>query len=123
MNPRLSEERALELAKSSTEPAENAVVWSFDPLHRTPAPRPYKAAEWYPVWRGIRAPVLALYGSETWMVLDDLDDRHKAVPKLIAGVIQGAGHNLHHDQPSAVAATVRAWLQDSGKLPDGLTRI
>jgi pimeloyl-ACP methyl ester carboxylesterase len=65
--------------------------------------------------------VLAVYGSETWLVLEDLAQRHAAVARLKAGVIPNSGHNLHHDQPGAVASVTRAWLAESDRLPAGLT--
>jgi pimeloyl-ACP methyl ester carboxylesterase len=123
-NPRLDEAHALELATTASEPAEHgkpgAVVWRFDPLHRTPSPKRYNDEENLVFLRAIEVPVLALYGADTGWAHSDLGPRHAALRRLRVAGVPGAGHNMHHDQPALLARAVRSWLSDPTRLPEGL---
>lgn len=120
-NPRLSRAVAQELAGSFTEPhpKEPGLVWRYDPLHRTPAAKPFVEGEAKGLWAAIQAPVLSLYG-DAGMRPDDLADRHACLSALTFATLAG-GHNLHHELPEVVAGAVR-WLGEGleGGAPDGL---
>lgn len=120
-NPRLSPARALALAKTFTEPSDGGegVVWRMDPLHKTPAAKPFFWEEAVALWRAVEAPVLSLSGTESPWVPDRLDERHTYFRAVTRAQVGGAGHNLHHDRPELVAAAVDAWMQD-GPLPEEL---
>ncbi|MFO0723224.1 MAG: alpha/beta hydrolase [Myxococcota bacterium] len=121
-NPRVSSARALEIAGYGTEPHEGGgVVWRFDPLHKTPGGRPYGLAEWFAHWSMVTAPVLSLYGGESEWMLSDLAARHQQLKSVRVGLVDGAGHNIHHDRPEVVASALEAWiLGDRGALPAGV---
>lgn len=118
VNSRLPDARAVALAETMTEPAAagSGVVWRYDPLHRTPSAKPYLRAEAEAIWRRIRAPVLSLSGTESNFRLEDLERRHQTFVRLVAGEIEAAGHNMHHDQPAAVAKAVAGWISERGHL-------
>lgn len=122
VNPRLSAERALELASYGTEAhPSGGVVWRFDPLHKTPGARPFGASEWHHHWARVTAPVLSLYGAETEWMLGDLSDRHRQLPQVRVGLVPGAGHNIHHDRPELVTAALAAWIGgERHQLPAGI---
>lgn len=120
-NPRLPEARALMFAASFTEAVDGGVAWRFDPLHRTPAAKPFVFEEVAPMWRSLSMPVLSIHGTETHWLPDRLEARHRAVPHLVSALMPGAGHNLHHDRPELVAAAIAAWLEAPPRLAPGIT--
>lgn len=110
-NPRLARENAEVLAATFTEPAESGdgVVWCQDPLHRTPAAKPYFEAEAKTYWQALTMPVLSLYGENGWAP-DRLDERHATVSNLEARLVAGAGHNIHHEHPALVARILQDFV-------------
>jgi pimeloyl-ACP methyl ester carboxylesterase len=102
-------------ASSGTVPARSELrVWRMDPLHRTPAIKPVIRSELESVWSQLRLPVLSLWGAESRFRPDDLAERHRRVSQITVAHLPKAGHNLHHEQPEAVAAAVRAWAAGHG---------
>lgn len=125
-NPRLPKDRARRMAASFTEAADGGgVVWRYDPLHRTPAARPFGIDEVRHMWAAIEAPVLSLYGEHTPWSLPDIGARHVQLPQARCGIVAGAGHNLHHDRPEVIAAAAKAWLTGDrdGRLPAGIREV
>ncbi len=114
LNPRMPLERAVSLAATATQPVEGGVVWRHDPLHRTPAAKPFLREEAVSIWRGVRAPVLSLFGADSGFRPEGLEDRHRTFANVTTGTIEGAGHNIHHDRPDVLAAVVRAWTDAPG---------
>jgi pimeloyl-ACP methyl ester carboxylesterase len=109
-NPRLAPAIARELASTFTEAHEGGVVWKLDPLHRTPSPKAYLQVEIEPLWRAMTMPVLSVHGTESPWLAIDLDHRHACLPNVTVERVQGAGHNLHHEQPEIVAGLVTRWF-------------
>jgi pimeloyl-ACP methyl ester carboxylesterase len=102
-------------ASSGAEPDRGELrVWRMDPLHRTPAIKPVIRPELESVWSQLRLPVLSLWGAESRFHPDDLAERHRRVSQVRVAHLPKAGHNLHHEQPEAVAAAVRAWAAGQG---------
>jgi pimeloyl-ACP methyl ester carboxylesterase len=118
VNPRLPRERARELASTFTEPADEGegIVWCQDPLHRTPAAKPFLEAEARMFWSALTMPVLSLYGEHGWPP-ERLEDRHAAVPHLTSRVVRDAGHNIHHDRPELVAQILDDFVAE-GRVED-----
>ena len=115
LNRRLPESRALALAETLTEPVEGGVSWRYDPLHRTPAAKPYLQGEAEAFWRAIEAPVLSVHGTETGWRVRGLSERHTHFRNITTAVLPEAGHNLHHDRPDAVADFVKTWMNSPGR--------
>src|SRR5262245_1423325 len=72
--------------------------------------------EWLgPGWRHLRAPMLAVIGSEadTWGPLPEpiLATRLAHVPRLHRATVAGAGHFPHMEQPAATAALLLDFLE------------
>ena len=110
-NTRLSQKLAEELAGSFTEPMPNGeLAWKVDPLHRTQSPKAFLKEEIEPAWRALSMPVLSVYGSESPWVPEDLDFRHACLPNGKVVVVEGAGHNVHHEQPERIADLVTRWM-------------
>lgn len=119
MNPRLPRDRAERLAFTSTEEVPGGLAWRADPLHRTPAAKPYVYEEATALWQALRMPVWSLYGEDAGWYPDRLGERHRAVPRLTPGVVPGSGHAIHQDQPRLVAQAIVALGRGEG-LPPGI---
>jgi pimeloyl-ACP methyl ester carboxylesterase len=124
-NPRLSEDHARDLAASFTEDAGDgtgAVVWRFDPLHKTPAAKPFLLDEAAAMWRALDMPVLSLFARGSPFIFSDLEARHRMIRDVRIGTVEDAGHNIHHDRPEVIAAAIQFWMSGdrSGPLPAGI---
>ena len=93
---------------------ENGWIWKVDPLIATGF-GPFKPQWIGPNWKHLRAPMLAMIGSEpdTWGPIPEPTrlKRLSHVPQVEHAVIQDAGHFSHMEQPQAVADVVLAFLE------------
>ncbi len=122
-NSRLTPEHALELAHTFAEPAPDGdgVMWRFDPLHKTPSAKPYVLEEASAIWSALSMPVLSLYGSESPWFPTDLGNRLARMKDVRSGIVEGAGHNIHHDRADVLARAIRAHLSEpNGAFPQGI---
>jgi pimeloyl-ACP methyl ester carboxylesterase len=120
-NPRLSPERALWLAGHWAEAGEDG-RWHLliDPAHKRISALPYRVDEVLACWRRISAPVLWVEGNLTDMsqwwgqryTREEFEQRMQCVPRLQRQQLSPAGHMLHHDQPQALAALLKRFLDE-----------
>jgi pimeloyl-ACP methyl ester carboxylesterase len=116
-NPRLTPERAAFLVQHWGKQEDDGVVRRADPAHKVMRPQATREDEMLACWRAIRAPVLWIEGAESDAVAATrsrpgvYEERIGAMQSL-AGVerVEGAGHNVHHDQPEALAALIEKFL-------------
>ena len=112
-NPRLNHEFAFELARTGMK--QNATgkwSWKFDPLHRTTAPQPFYSEQAIEFLRRIKCPVLTIEGKESHQTKRrDKQKRFEAIADRRHGVIENAGHMVHHDNPEALACIVGEFLR------------
>jgi pimeloyl-ACP methyl ester carboxylesterase len=113
-NPRLSKEWLHYFVFHAARPIEGGWTWKSDPL-ATDGFGPWKV-EWIgPSWRQLRAPLLALIGSEpdTWGPLPEvvLAERLANVPQLSRATVPGAGHFVHMEEPAQTAEVLLAFLE------------
>jgi pimeloyl-ACP methyl ester carboxylesterase len=115
-NPRLTDERALFLARHWGKEEGGQVVLRGDPAHKIVNPLLYRYEEVRAVWQQVTAPVLWIEATESdtlkRMNLDPahLADRRAAFRTLRLVKMEQAGHMLHHDQPEALAAHIEQFL-------------
>lgn len=114
-HPRLGFGRALFLAEHLSVPAEGGRQWAYDPRHRLPFATLHRFAEWAACVRRITAPVLWVGSGQVFPPAlasepDGFAARLALLPQGSFVRIEGAGHNLHHDEPEKVAALVEAFL-------------
>jgi pimeloyl-ACP methyl ester carboxylesterase len=128
-NPRLPRDKALFLAGHWAETtAEGGARLRSDPRHKLPFPTTYRHDEAVAVWRQITAPTLWVAAADSsipkWLSnhpegeagADGLGEIRRRIAHLRDArlvVIPDAGHMLHHDQPTAVAAAVETFLGES----------
>jgi pimeloyl-ACP methyl ester carboxylesterase len=113
INPRLAREWLRYFLFHAARPVEGGFVWKVDPS-AAGGFGPFKP-EWIaPFWRRLRAPLLAVIGSEpdTWGPLPEplLRERLAFVARLERATVQGAGHFVHMERPRETADLLLAWL-------------
>jgi pimeloyl-ACP methyl ester carboxylesterase len=114
-NPRLTAERATFLAEHSLLAAANGAdgsehfVFAADPRHRWVNPVLFALEDAKACWRRISAPTLWVAAAQSAIMArldaqpDDYRERRDGLADLQEVIIEDCGHNLHHDQPQAVA--------------------
>ena len=117
-NPRLTAERAAFLVQHwGREEADGTVVRRADPAHKVVRPTPSRHDEAMACWRQISAPVLFVEGANSRAVTmlrskpEEYQTRLAAFQTLVdVARVDDAGHNIHHDQPEALAKIIEAFL-------------
>lgn len=119
VNPRLGAERAMFLAEHTARRlADGQIELACDPWHKVPSPFPYRVEEVMALWRKIECPVLLLVASHGFVEqrfgqdLEELGRRVSCFARVTVRRIDDASHNLHHDQPAAVATAIESFLQE-----------
>ena len=117
-NPHLTPERAVFLAQhwGQREP-DGSVTRRADPAHKFAAPMVISFEEACACWSGIEAPVLWVEGSESLNAENaardpDRSQARQAAYRTATGIerVPGAGHNVHHDQPEALARLIDGFV-------------
>ena len=117
-NPNLTEERAVFLVQHWGQPGpDGTVARRADPAHKFVSPVSLRFEESRGCWSQITAPVLWVEGAESSAAQNAARDPERYAARLsafqnLAGVerVQGAGHNIHHDQPEALAALIEGFV-------------
>jgi pimeloyl-ACP methyl ester carboxylesterase len=112
-NPRLRADFAIDLARAAMKQnSESKWVWKFDPLHRTATPQPFYTAQALEFLRRIECPVLLVDGAVSRQTRRrDKQERYDIIPHHRQVVIEHAGHMVHQDNPTELAAVVTAFLE------------
>ena len=119
-NPRLTPDRAAFLVQHwGREEPDGTIVRRADPAHKVMRPTPSRIDEAVACWRQISAPVLLVEGANSRAVAQQKSKPEEYAERLaafqsLAGVerIEDAGHNIHHDQPEALAKVIEQFLLD-----------
>lgn len=101
-NPELGDELGAFLVDKSTTAVEGGIQWTFDPLHKTFAPRPFDAARFGEVLEAIEAPTLVVSG-ENGFRLPDEKARVARLRSCEHVVIPDVGHMVHWFAADALA--------------------
>jgi pimeloyl-ACP methyl ester carboxylesterase len=111
-NPRLSAQRALDLASAGMRQNVNGKwIWKFDPLHRTAAPQPFYTAQALEFFRRIECPVLIVDGKESRQTQrTDKQERYDTIANHRRAVVERAGHMVHQDNPAKLAEVLTEFL-------------
>ena len=117
-NRRLTPERAAFLVQHwGREETDGSVVRRADPAHKVVRPTPSRLDESIACWRQITAPVLLVEGANSRAVAQQRSKPEEYEARLSAfqtleGIerIEDAGHNIHHDQPEALAIVIERFF-------------
>lgn len=108
-NPGLDDELGFELARHSTTRVEGGWVWSFDPLHRTRGPYPFRTDGFVEFLSALTMPTLCIDGEEGYRAPDQ-QRRRDALPNARFLELPGVGHMLHWFAPAATAEAIHGFL-------------
>ena len=118
-NPRLDQDKADWLAKHWAQPNAQG-QWEIlgDAAHKITNATLNHVDETLEIYARISAPTLFVQAggdslSQWWagkFTLDEFHERLRKVPHLTTGVIQDAGHMLHHDQPEELAQLIENFV-------------
>lgn len=117
-NPRLDEARASYLAEHlGAGDDDGQIRLAADPWHRLVNPVLYRLEEIMAVWRQVTAPVLWVTADDSFVLKDifsgdagQLRERVACFRDIREAVVADSGHNMHHDQPEAVARLIEDFL-------------
>lgn len=117
-NPRLTPARAAFLAEHSLVCVDkgSSLVFAADPRHRWISPVLYPLEEAKACWRRVSAPTLWVAGRESRIMKqfadhpDDYRERMACFAEVEERLIDDCGHNLHHDQPEAIAEMLNSFF-------------
>ncbi len=115
-NPKLGEELGMFLAEKSTRATDDGLDWTFDPLHKTFAPRSFEAAPFVALLSKIEVPTLLVAG-ENGLRLDDEAERVAAIPKHRFVEIPEVGHMIHWFEPERLAEILVEFFNACGLDP------
>ena len=85
------------------------VRWSFDPLHMTRAPTPFREDFYEEFLRAITAPTLVIWASESWYPPEVRDRRGGWIAGATTAVVPG-GHMLLYTSAPALAQVIGPFL-------------
>jgi pimeloyl-ACP methyl ester carboxylesterase len=111
-DPLCPEAEARFLAEHGTRAAPGGVAFTYDRLHLTRAPYPFRAEQARSFWEAVRCPVLFLEGSESGPPPEDMSSRLAAFRDARQVVVPGAGHMMMRHRPREVASAVAEFLTD-----------
>lgn len=115
-NPRLTPERAIFLAEQSLQASGEGFVFAADPHHRWISPIYFPLADAQACWRHIRVPVLWVSGRNSRLAQTlaenpaEASERLSCIADLRELTLDDCGHNVHHDQPQALASALSAFF-------------
>ena len=121
VNPRLTPERAAFLSEylgeeRSQDPGKFVVA--ADPYHKLTSPILYRLDDAKACWRNVTAPVLWVAARDSFIMKHyagsageaEYQARIGCFRDIRAVMLEDAGHNMHHDQPGAVAALIEEFF-------------
>lgn len=109
-NPELPEVLGVFLAEKSTKTAENGgLLWSFDPLHRTTSPAPFRREIFDEFLKRLDLPTLLVRGESGYAPSDE-GERAALLPNREESMIFGAGHMMHWTHPDDFTERVLSFV-------------
>lgn len=111
VNPRLSIDLALSLARHGTRQDEDGRYrWKFDPLARPRTPIELSSEQERGLFAAITCPTLLVQGRDSWAVIDEDHPDRRAIPDARLVTFDNAGHWVQHDRLEAFVGEARAFL-------------
>lgn len=113
LHPKLDLQQAEHLATHGLQAVKDGWRWKHDPLFGGMPPRPVSPSEYGPVFRTVNAPVLLMYGDDSWATNPADDGRIEFFRNARLRTYENAGHWLHHDRFDDFIGDVRAFLKET----------
>jgi len=111
LNPSLRDDVARHLAEHGTICRDDGgISFRFDPAVIVDAPFDLTLADKHRLWGRVSAPVLLVYGADSWASDPARDGRLAKFANARSVLLPEAGHWVHLDQPDAFAAAAFAFL-------------
>ena len=109
-HPGLKASHAVLLAEHGTRETEDGgLSWSFDPLHLTRAPYPFREEAYMEFLAAVTAPTLIVWGSDGWYPSDIQARRTSALRRAREITLEG-GHMLPYEAPEALGQLIEHFL-------------
>ncbi len=114
-NLRLTQEKAVFLARHWGSEVDGKVVLLADPAHKIVNATLYRVDEAMACWEAITAPTLVVAARQSemltrWINEPEYRDRLAHFKHLKEAMIEDAGHMMHHDQPELLAAMIEDFI-------------
>jgi pimeloyl-ACP methyl ester carboxylesterase len=109
-NHALPRDRAEAIAGWSVRQGGDGLVWSFDPVHRTRGPYPFRPELFLEFLRSLEMPILSIDGADGYRT-EDHEARVLALSPTRRVTIPGAGHMLHWEAAEEVAREIDAFVR------------
>lgn len=113
LHKNLSADQAEHLAIHALADDEGSVRWKHDPFLLMEAYRPEPPSEYGPLFGAIKAPVLLMYGLESWATSPGKDGRLGIFSNAQLMEFDDAGHWLHHDRFEDFIAGLRRFWEET----------
>lgn len=117
-NPRLTDERAAFLVQHwGRQEPDGTVVRRADPSHKRINPLPISQDDTLDCWSQTEASVLWIAGGQSGLMQrlmsnpQGFEDRKACYRDLRMEQVEGAGHNIHQDQPERLAELIEGFLR------------
>lgn len=116
-SPRMTKAQAGFVAEEwAVAAADGSIRLRADPMHKLPNAVLYRRAEAEACWRQVEAEVLLLGGSDSRFlraqgVNPDASIPQLPFPRLTTQVIEGSGHMVHFERPSALASAIDSFFE------------
>jgi len=91
----------------------DALVWRYDPLHRTTSPMPFFATVYRAYAARVACPVLYVSGGPLGWRVPDEAERLAAFADVTHVDLADAGHMMHWTKPAELAAALRGFFTGS----------
>ena len=117
-NPRLRQEQADFLALHLGAEVDGGIEAAADPYHRLANPILYRLEDAKACWRRVTAPLLWVAAAESFIMQHfageegqaDYGSRIACFADIRVETLGDAGHNMHHDQPQALARLIEEFF-------------
>ena len=116
--PRATDERADFMAANVGEvKADGTIGLAADVHHRWDSPNLYRVEEYMATWRNVTAPVLMITGTHSFLFsrffgkdAPEYRRRIECFRDIKEVMLDDSGHNMHHDEPTAVARLIEEFM-------------
>lgn len=108
--PNIPDEAALHMARYGTRPAQEGLVWKYDPRVRLPSFSSFSEGQVRAFIERIDCPTLLIYGGGGDFMKSPRASRMALFKNSDLVGLSGSGHHVPHEKPEELARVVRSFL-------------